>query len=158
MTDKSSSTNITLRLDRFLPYQISILNMKASQLLARLYQDTFGISVHEWQVLAAIGHQPHLSCQNVGKLTRQDKSAICRAVRSLVAAGLVTRTRNPADRRETLLSFTARGARVYRKIVPLAMNWQRQFTCSLDEDEMASLNRIINKLESRLCELESASV
>ena len=42
-------------LDRFLPYQLSVVAEALSRLFARRYEDAFGIAVPEWRVLAVLG-------------------------------------------------------------------------------------------------------
>ncbi len=41
-----------MKLEDFLPYQLSVLSNKISQGIAKFYRQRYGITVGEWRVLA----------------------------------------------------------------------------------------------------------
>ena len=54
-----------LRLERFLPYQLSILSNTISSSIADTYAEEFGLSIPEWRVIAVLGRYPGISAREV---------------------------------------------------------------------------------------------
>ena len=73
-----------LRLERFLPYRLSVLSNRVSQDIARLYSARFNLSITEWRVMAVLGHERGLSANTVAERTAMDKVAVSRAVSALM--------------------------------------------------------------------------
>jgi DNA-binding MarR family transcriptional regulator len=140
----------TLALESFLPYRLSVLTNRVSRGLARTYAERFGLSVPEWRVLAVLGRFPNLSANEVAERSAMDKVMVSRAVARLLRAGLLTRESDRRDRRRSVLTFTATGAAVYGRIVPLALAYQENLLAALSADEVAALDRLIAKLDRRV--------
>ena len=52
---------VTIDLDRFLPYRLSVLTNLVSGTIADAYRRRFGLSIPEWRVLAVLARHPGLS-------------------------------------------------------------------------------------------------
>lgn len=135
-----------LDLAGFLPYRLSVLANRVSGTLARAYSNRFGLSVPEWRVMAVLGQRPGACADEVCRRTEMDKVTVSRALARLRQRGLVHRSTAPDDRRRSVLQLTARGAGVYRRIVPLARDYERRLLAVLDEAERAELDRLLDKL------------
>ena len=77
---------------------------------------------------------------------------VSRAVSRLEEAGLVLKANNAADNRLLDITLSDEGWSVYRQIVPLASGFEADLLSVLDEAERAALERIFEKLHSRLDE------
>lgn len=135
-----------LDLGGFLPYRLSVLTNRVSRTLARTYASRFGLSVPEWRVMAVLGQRPGASADEVCRRTEMDKVTVSRAIARLRQRGLVHRATAPDDRRRSVLALTGRGAGVYRRIVPLAREYERRLLAVLNEAERADLDRLLDKL------------
>ena len=80
----SPKPHAELRLERFLPYRLSVLSNRVSQDIARLYSARFNLSITEWRVMAVLGHERGLSANTVAERTAMDKVAVSRAVSALM--------------------------------------------------------------------------
>ena len=145
-----------LHLERFLPYRLSVLSNTVSSAIAAAYFMNFGLSIPEWRVMAVLAANPGLSAAEVTARTAMDKVAVSRAVGSLLAAGRLQRTTAPADRRRTHLSLTRAGSRVYARVVPMALEYERDLVAPLNARDRATLDRLVRVLLGRAVELGPA--
>lgn len=138
--------NTPLDLEKFLPYRLSVLSNTVSQAIAREYEDRFALSITEWRVLAVLGRYDGLSAREVADRTAMDKVAVSRAVAELMKDGRVRRATADHDKRQSVLSLTAKGRKVYDEVAPLALEHERRLLAHLDTEEREWLGRIIEKL------------
>lgn len=136
----------TLELSAFLPYRLSVLSNSASQGIAALYEDRFGISLQQWRIMAVLGNLPDISARELAIHTAMDKVAISRSVKKLLAAGLLERHFAAEDKRRSVLALSRKGREIYRQIVPMAIAWEREFLQMIDAEELELLDRLISKL------------
>src|SRR3954463_9195904 len=114
-----------LDLDSFLPYRLDILAEVVSRDLSRLYKERYGLGVPEWRVLAHLGQYAPITAKAIGMHSRMHKTKISRAVAALEALGYLARSGNDHDRREELLSLTAKGKAAYDDLAPKAADFAR---------------------------------
>ncbi|WP_313916740.1 MarR family winged helix-turn-helix transcriptional regulator [Tahibacter sp.] len=138
--------NTALELEKFLPYRLSVLSNTVSQAIAREYEDRFQLSITEWRVVAVLGRYDDLSAREVAERTAMDKVAVSRAVAELMKDGRVKRSTADHDKRQSVLSLTAKGRKVYDEVAPLALQHEQRLLAHLDAEERAWLGRIIEKL------------
>ena len=134
------------RLEDFLPYRLSVAATSVSRLFARHYEESYGLSIPEWRMLAIIGRFGTLSPSAVGEATAMDKVKVSRAAASLVARGLVKQTQDPNDGRGRLLRLTRKGVAVHHGMVPLAHELEEQLAEGMTRTEWGSLLKALDKL------------
>lgn len=149
-------TEETLVLERFVPYRLSILSNTVSRAIARIYAARFGLTIPEWRAMAQLGRHGRLSAGEIVGLTAMDKVRVSRAVARLSATGRVSAAPDPADRRRQMLALTEEGARVYREIVPLALEREALLLAALDAGERAALDGLLGKLQAQAEDLAPA--
>ena len=152
-SDAKTLERLTLDLDHFLPYRLSILSNRASDAIARHYSDRFGLSVPEWRVMAVLGQTPGMSARDVAQRTAMDKVQVSRAVASLVEARRAKREGDEVDGRVTRLSLTTKGQAIYDEVVPLALHLEDVFLAALTPEERKTLNTLMDKLTDRISHL-----
>jgi DNA-binding MarR family transcriptional regulator len=138
-----------LSLDRFVPYRLSVLANTVSAALSGAYARRFGLTVPEWRVVAVLARSPGLSAAEVAARTAMDKVAVSRAVAALARGGRVRRAQAAHDRRRSVLTLTARGRAVYRRIVPLALAYERSLLEALSAREQAQFGELLARLLDR---------
>ena len=136
-----------LRLADFLPYRLSVAANAVSQVVARAYRETHGLSTPQWRVMAVLAAGGALTQQHLARRTRMDKVTVSRAARELAARELVQRVRSDSDGRSLRLTLTAGGRRVYRAIVPAALEAQKVVLDGLRADERRQLLELLQRLE-----------
>src|SRR5690606_711587 len=107
----------TLDLERFVPYQLSVLSNVVSQEIAQAYEG-LGLAVTEWRVIAVLGRFPGLSAAGVAERSAMDKVAVSRAVASLLERGLLHRETHGDDRRRSVLELSEAGRKVHAEVAP----------------------------------------
>ncbi len=135
-----------LELENFLPYRLSVLSNRVSQTIADMYQKRFGLAITEWRVMAVLGRFPDLSANEVAERTAMDKVAVSRAVAKLLERSLIKREIHSDDRRRSVLALSEVGYTVYDEIAPMALAAEQRLIATLDEQERATLDRLMHKL------------
>ena len=79
-----------LILDEYLPYRLSIASNAVSKLIARAYEDRFGLTIPQWRLMAVLAEKP-LTQQAIVARTAMDKVTVSRAAQGLVNRHLVGR-------------------------------------------------------------------
>lgn len=135
-------------LEKFVPYQLSIVSNTVSQAIADEYQKRFDLGTTEWRVMAVLARHDGegLSARAVARLTATDKVAISRALARLVAKGRVLRRVHRGDKRRSVLRLSAAGWRIHDAVAPLARRHERELMERLDAEERSWLARILGKL------------
>jgi DNA-binding MarR family transcriptional regulator len=75
-----------------------------------------------------------------------DKVAVSRAVSRLLEAGRVHRRTDAEDRRRSVLELSTTGRRIYRRITPVLLDYERALLQSLSARERRQLDRILSRL------------
>jgi DNA-binding MarR family transcriptional regulator len=138
-----------LRLERFLPYRLNVVGSYASRALGRIYSARFGIGIPEWRVIAQLGEFGRMTSRDIGDITQMHKTKVSRAVGELEKRGLVSRSENREDRRESFVALTGPGARIYADIVPLALAFEARWTEGLAAEELRVFERVLSMLTER---------
>ena len=136
----------TLLLEEFLPYKLSYLTNLISDGLSKLYTDQYGIAHTEWRVMAVLGVSSGVSAGHVAKKTAMDKVAVSRAIKNMIKNGLIERRFSKEDKRRSELMLSEEGQNVYRKIVPLVLQYEDDIMGRLSETERSELTNIFAKL------------
>jgi DNA-binding MarR family transcriptional regulator len=138
-----------LKLEEFLPYRLSVLSNTVSTTVARAYDKRFKVSIPEWRVIAVLGRFPGLSAVEVAERTLMDKVAVSRAVTKLIKHGRIDREFADADKRRSILNLSEDGKRLHDEIAALALQFERDLLQGFEEQEIANLNSIMERLLAR---------
>ena len=144
MTDQSH-TDI-LRLERYLPYRLSILSNKVSSLVAQTYKDKFALSITEWRIMAVLGEYPDISADEISAKTQIEKSILSRAIAKLLKRKLILRTVSEQDKRRSVICLSETGMSVYQEVVPLSCTLEKQLLECLSEDEQEQFGQLIDRI------------
>ncbi len=142
-----------LRLKKFLPYQLSVTTNKISHLIAQAYGPSLNLSRAQWRVMAVLGEESGLSGSQVAERTAQDKVTVTRAVKALIATGLVRREASQSDGRVAFLKLTRKGRRSYESIAPQVLQYETQLLKALSPTERRQLTSILTKLDARVARI-----
>lgn len=137
----------TLRLDQFLPYQLSVTSNAVSRVIASAYQSRFGLKIPEWRLIAVLAEADGLTPGEIGLRTEMDKMTVSRAASALTARGLIARRHRGDDRRSHRLALTAAGVALHAEIAPLALALEAELLGGLGTAELAALKATLVKLK-----------
>lgn len=138
----------TLKLDAYLPYRLSVASNAVSGLIARAYQDRFGLTIPQWRLVCVLAEEEGLTQGQIVARTVMDKVTVSRATQGLVKRRLVSRADHHADGRSHVLELTAEGRRLYAEIAPLALAYEAALIAGLSPDEVGLLKRLLARLQT----------
>ena len=138
--------NDTLVLDDYIPYRLSIASNAVSKLIARAYEDRFGLTVPQWRLMAVLAEKP-MTQQQIVVRTQMDKVTVSRAAQGLVSRHLVGRAAHEADGRSHILTLTEQGRALHADIAPLALAYEAALLSGLEPDEIETLKRLLMRVE-----------
>lgn len=138
-----------IRLERFLPYRLSVLSNAVSTAIAAEYAQQFDLTIPEWRVLAVLARHPGLSAAGVAAQTRMDAVAVSRAVARLMRSGRLRRATASDDRRRSVLRLSSAGLAVYGAVAPVALRFERDLLATLSQRDRAMLDRLLERLLGR---------
>lgn len=143
----SRTRPVSLSLDEFLPYRLSVAANVVSQRIARVYAEQYGLSTQEWRLIAVLGEDGDRTQLELVKRTRMEKVPVSRAARSLEEKDLVRRTTSESDARSRRLSLTAAGRRIYERVAPAALEAEAEVLADLKPSERAVLRSLLERVE-----------
>ena len=137
-----------LQLDAYLPYRLSVASNAVSGLIARAYEDRFGLSVPQWRLVCVLAEDGGRTQRGIVSRTGMDKVTVSRAARGLTTRRLIGRTANKADGRSHVLALTAEGRALHGEIAPLALAYEAALIAGLAPDEVAQMKRLLVRLQA----------
>ncbi len=141
------SAEAGLRLDAYLPFRLSVASNAVSGLIARAYEDRFGLSIPQWRLICVLAEDGGLTQGGLVARTGMDKVTVSRAAQVLSKRRLLARSDHEVDGRSHLLTLTLEGARLYAEIAPLALAYEAALVAGLAPDEVTQLKRLLNRLQ-----------
>jgi DNA-binding MarR family transcriptional regulator len=115
----------------------------------RLCEGRYGVTRHQWRMLAALVENGPLSPSMLAEVVRQERAVVSRHVTELVSKELVQRIERTGDRRRAQLVATPTGHRLYEELFPLLAQINRRLMMALDASEAAMLELLLDKLTVR---------
>jgi DNA-binding MarR family transcriptional regulator len=146
--DKAPCDAATLKLDAYLPYRLSVASNAVSGLIARAYQDRFGLSIPQWRLVCVLAEDGALTQGAIVSRTGMDKVTVSRATQGLVQRHLVGRSEHHADGRSHVLALSLEGQRLYAEVAPLALAYEAALIAGLAPKEVDQLKRLLMRLQA----------
>lgn len=139
-------------LDDSIPY---MMNRVAGRLNRSLEDDLLklGVSFQHWRVLAVLARDDGISIADLSAYAVVPHSTLSRLLTRLEGDNLVERSEETPDGRTARLLVTARGRRLYERILPLATGWRDEALLGFSAGEkhvvLGYLRRMLGNLEMR---------
>ena len=105
-----------------------------------------GLPLGEGRCLSAIGSFRPLSVIDLSARANLDKGQASRAAQSLVDQGLVRKQASTTDGRGVVLTLTAKGERLWQRVMDLVERRNAEITACLSAAERAQLDRLPDRL------------
>ena len=123
--------------------RIAIFANRVSRAASRFYRERYDIGVVEWRVLMFVGRANETSANRICSETDLDKGAVSRSLNVLARMGAVSVKADGADSRRHNVALTAKGRALHDRIVPVALERQRDLLHDLSPAEVETLKDII---------------
>jgi DNA-binding MarR family transcriptional regulator len=143
-------------LAQYFPY---LLNRAGARIAAAFSAElvAFGMTLPAWRVLAALLDATSMKMGEIAHLTAIEVSTLTRIVDGMEAQGLVRRRRDPADARVVWVEASARGRATARKIVPLALRYERVALDGFSAGDEELLKSLLVRVFANMDRLETAA-
>lgn len=136
-----------LKLDEYLPYRLSVASNAVSRLIARAYEDRFGLTIPQWRLICVLAEDGAMNPSAIVGRTGMDKVTVSRAAQGLLKRRLVERSENDRDGRSHVVALSAEGCRLHGEIAPLALAYEAALISGLAPQEVALLKRLLQRLQ-----------
>jgi DNA-binding MarR family transcriptional regulator len=130
--------------------KIAIFSNRVSRAASRFYREHYGIGVVEWRVLIFIGRAHETSANRICCQTDLDKGAVSRSLNVLARMGIVSVRADGTDSRRQNVALTAKGRNLHDRIVPVALERQRDLLADLSPSEVEVLKDILQRMQARI--------
>jgi len=138
------------KLGEFLPFRLNVLAQTVSEQLSTIYAARFNLDIPQWRILANLASRGDMTAQDIARITYSHKSTISRAVQELEDRGLIARKVSSSDKRSFTLALTSEGRRLFRQLLPLVLDFERNLIASLSDADARALLKGLAGLESAL--------
>lgn len=140
------SAAVTRPLDQYLSWRLHRINKLSDKGSADAYAADFGLPVGEARCLAAIGSFAPLSVVDLAARANLDKGQASRAAQALVERGLVFKQASGTDGRGVVLTPTASGRRLWKKVMALIARRNEEIFGCLSAAEQRQLAGMLDRL------------
>ena len=138
------------KLGEFLPFRLNVLAQTVSEQLSTIYAARFNLDIPQWRILANLASRGDMTAQDIARITYSHKSTISRAVQELEDRRLIARKVSSCDKRSFTLALTSEGRRLFRQLLPLVLDFERNLIASLSDADARALLKGLAGLESAL--------
>jgi DNA-binding MarR family transcriptional regulator len=139
-----------LDLNGHIATKVAIFANRLSRAASRFYRERFGIGVVEWRLMMFIGHASETRANRICGAIDLDKGAVSRSLRVLRRMGIVSVREDGADSRRHNVALTAKGRALHDRIVPVALQRQRELVADLTPHEVETFHRLIDRLQAKV--------
>ena len=139
-------TEVQIRLDEFLPFQLAVVANRVSQTVAKIIEHEFKLHIPEWRILATLLYYSQVSSQFLVQHTAMDPARVSRAQTRLSDLNLVDVQQDPDDKRRVLISLTDRGTEIVTSTLPRALEAEAEIFGGLSAKERQDFERVLTKL------------
>jgi DNA-binding MarR family transcriptional regulator len=108
------------------------------------YRRRFGIGMMDFRIMAMLSLEPGASGARIAEVIALDKAAVSRTLKSLERRGFVTA--KPGLGRARVLTLTAEGRAVYKKMWTIAQERERRLLINLSPKEQEVLRDLLRRL------------
>jgi len=151
-----SGDDAELKLDAYLPYRLSVASNAVSGLIARAYEDRFGLTVPQWRLICVLAEDGGLTQGQLVARTVMDKVTVSRAAQGLLRRHLVSRSEHHADGRSHVLQLSTQGTSLYAEIAPMALAYEQALLTGLSPEEVEAMKRLLESLQAAATRLAQA--
>ena len=114
-----------------------------------------GGSLPVWLVLLSLKSQPPGNQRDLAEAVGIREATLTHHLNAMDARGLVTRRRDPANRRVHLVELTAEGAATFRRLRSAAVAFDQRLRRGLSDEDVARLDGLLGRLEGNVTGAEN---
>jgi MarR family transcriptional regulator for hemolysin len=122
---------------------------RVSRTVSRAFDETLaeaGGSLPAWLVLISLKSRQLASQRELAEAVGIQGATLTHHLDTMESAGLVTRRRDPANRRLHLVELTPAGDALFLRLRDAAMAFDRRLRAGLSDDDVAQLETLLTRL------------
>jgi MarR family transcriptional regulator, transcriptional regulator for hemolysin len=126
---------------------------RAARLVSRAFDDALaeaGGSLPVWLVLISLKSQEPGNQRDLARAVGITEATLTHHLNAMEAQALVTRRRDPANRRVHLVELTGAGEAAFIKLRDAAMAFDQRLRRGFSDDETAGLEGLLGRLEANV--------
>jgi DNA-binding MarR family transcriptional regulator len=132
--------------DASLTYRLKALTRIADRMSSELSREKLGVPFPEASIIAAVGTFGPQTVMDISRRANLDKSQASRAVEVMLGKEILARTGNDKDGRSVIISLTAEGRKIFKKIGPTLEKRDSDLYQGLNEAERVALRFLLDKI------------
>jgi DNA-binding MarR family transcriptional regulator len=130
--------------------KVAVFANRLSRSASRFYRARYGIGVVEWRLTMFVGYARETCANRICRETDLDKGAVSRSLNALERMGIVSIREDGTDSRRNKVSLTAKGRALHDRMVPVAIERQRELVAGLTGDEIAMFADLVDRMQARV--------
>jgi MarR family transcriptional regulator, transcriptional regulator for hemolysin len=126
---------------------------RTARLVSRAFDDALaqaGGSVPVWLVLISLKSQRLRNQRELAEAVGIREATLTHHLNAMDEQGLITRTRDPANRRVHLVELTEAGEAAFLRLRGAATGFDQRLRDGLSDDEVAQLEALLGRLEANV--------
>jgi len=126
---------------------------RAARVVSRAFDDALaaaGGSLPIWLVLISLKAQRLPNQRQIAESIGIQGATLTHHLNAMEADGLVTRRRDPTNRRVHVVELTEAGEALFLRLRNAAVGFDRQLRAGLNEEEVASFTRVLDRLHANV--------
>ncbi len=143
------------RLVDMLDYRLYLVYRDCGYWMTRLLQTKFGLTRRRWRILATVYELEGATLSEIAEGAELDRAQASRSVGTMVREGYLKRLSHPDNARYAKVIFTEKGRALYQDILCHYQGGNRRLLEALTEDEIETLDTVIDKLRDHAQKLIS---
>lgn len=131
---------------------------RTARSVSRAFDDALaeaGGSLPVWLVLLSLKSQPPGNQRDLAEAVGIREATLTHHLNAMDARGLVTRRRDPANRRVHLVELTAEGEATFRRLRSAAVAFDQRLRRGLSDGDVARLDGLLGRLEGNVTGAEN---
>jgi DNA-binding MarR family transcriptional regulator len=110
----------------------------------------YSLDYSRWRVLAVLQEHPDATMGQLADLTSVDRTTLTRTLGLIEEAGLIVRQERKTDRRSLTISLTAKGRRMFARILPLTLAETDRALIGFSSREIGTLRDRLKRMAENL--------
>src|SRR3954452_21290715 len=129
---------------------IGLTLARTTKIVSRAFDDALaaaGGSTPIWLILISLKTQPTSNQRELAEAVGIQGATLTHHLNAMEADGLITRRRDPANRRVHQVVLTERGEALFHRLAAAARAHDERLRADIDDDEIAVLERLLGRLQ-----------
>lgn len=132
---------------------IGLLLTNTARTVSRAFDDALasvGGSAPVWQILIAIKSRQLGNQRELAEAVGIQGATLTHHLNAMESGGLLTRRRDPANRRVHVVELTEEGERLFHRLREVAMSFDTRLRAGLSEEQTASFEETLTRLAQNI--------